>query len=483
MILFKDLFGRLRQSRRWVAAQFVGTLLLILVGIAWTFLPEKHLWQVALSLLVPLLLAISIFELLAGTMRSLANDDGKRVKLVWGAVSLLLWAVVAWIAWAFLDWCDNQIPQWAGYLNSHAPAYARARFFTYEHIGLWLSVLEWVLRWIVVPAKIIPYAVASTQWGFRLPLRRVLHLLWDWRWWLGVLIAALAAVWLPGRFFAAAPHGTILAQEIRVVSKLVATYLLAVSSWVLLLGWAAVLYGRQQPLPENEDISELFKRLRNCRNWIKAQFVWLLLGILLNWTQAHLTGKNGWLAMLNVLLESLTVVLAIAALVVQAGAFRSLLSDTGRRVRMVWGTLAMLIWAVLGLIIAISLSLWYTPIAPWVLGWVVAPAILIPFAAVSANWGLRLPWRRVLRVLSNWRWWLGVLLAALTVALVELISTVVFSTQTWVAELNLGVVKVVEMGIWLLLLGWLAVLFDRPPSPKEEQLLSLGLAGTKDKGQ
>jgi hypothetical protein len=86
-------------------------------------------------------------------------------------------------------------------------------------------------------------------------------------------------------------------------------------------------------------------------------------------------------------------------------------------------------------------------------------------------------------VLSNWRWWLVVLLAALTVVLVELISAVLFSTQTWVAELNLGVVKVVDMGIWLLLLGWLAVLFDRQPSPKEEQLLSLGLSGTEDKGQ
>ena len=107
-------------------------MLLILIGIAWTRLPEKHVWQVALSLLLPLLLAISALELQAGTMRSFADDDGKRVKLVWGALSLLVWIVIVWLCWAMLDWCDDQIPQWAGYLNSQSPAHWRAKFLTYS---------------------------------------------------------------------------------------------------------------------------------------------------------------------------------------------------------------------------------------------------------------------------------------------------------------------------------------------------------------
>ena len=45
----------------WVGLQlqFGLTLVLILLGLAWTRLPDKHWWQVALTLLVPLLLAIS----------------------------------------------------------------------------------------------------------------------------------------------------------------------------------------------------------------------------------------------------------------------------------------------------------------------------------------------------------------------------------------------------------------------------------------
>jgi len=76
---FNDLFRRLRLGWRWVAAQFVLTALLILAGLAWTRLPDKHWWQVALSLLVPILLGISALELQAGTVRSFADDDGKRV--------------------------------------------------------------------------------------------------------------------------------------------------------------------------------------------------------------------------------------------------------------------------------------------------------------------------------------------------------------------------------------------------------------------
>lgn len=247
---FRDLFRRLRLSWRWVAAQYVVTALLLLAGLAWTRLPDKHAWQVILSLLVPILLGISALELQAGTARSFADDDGMRVKLVWGAVTLLVWIAMGAATWAVLDWCDDQFPQWAGYLNSRASAHARATLFTYEHIYLWMTYMEWVFRWIVVPAKIIPYAVSSAQWGWRLPWRRVIRLLWNWRWWLAVLVAALAAVELPSRLFSATPSGGVNAQIWHVALKLIATYFLSVSSWVLLLGWVAVLFARQQPPTE-----------------------------------------------------------------------------------------------------------------------------------------------------------------------------------------------------------------------------------------
>ena len=94
-----------------------------------------------------------------------------------------------------------------------------------------------------------------TATGWHLPWRRILRLLWNWRWWLGVLVAALVAVALPSLFFASEPSGTVHAQVWHVALKLTAAYLLAVGSWVLLLGWFAVLFNRTVPPAPDAPVS------------------------------------------------------------------------------------------------------------------------------------------------------------------------------------------------------------------------------------
>ena len=52
-------------------------------------------------------------------------------------------------------------------------------------------------------------------------------------------------------------------------------------------------------------------------------------------------------------------------------------------------------------------------------------------------------------------------IAALGAELIVLFSNSVFTRQTWLAELSLGAVNLFLMGIWILLLNWFAVLFNR----------------------
>jgi hypothetical protein len=251
----KSLFHRLSQARRWIVLQFVLTPALVLAGIAWTRLPDKHLWQVALDLLIPLLLIICALELQAATVRAFAGNDGRRVKLVWGAVTLLVWIAIGAAFWTFLDWYDDQIPVWAGYLNSKTSAHARAVVFTFAHIVRWLTMAEWILRWIVLPGKLIVLGAASAQWGWRLPVRRIYRILLSARWWVAVILAALVGVLLPSRFFIGLPHGSVSAQVWTVVLKLAAVYLLAVGTWVLLLAWVATLFDRQNPPAEEASVA------------------------------------------------------------------------------------------------------------------------------------------------------------------------------------------------------------------------------------
>ncbi len=252
-----DLFHRLRSSIAWVAAQFWATLLLIFAGVAWTRLPDSYAWQVGLTLFVPLVLLAVALLLEAGTVRRLFHDEQRRVPLWLGVLTLLVWAAIAWAAWALLDWCSDQIPDWAGYLNSRASAHLRATVFTYDHIQSWLTFLVWVFRWIALPAKVIPWAMASAQWGWRLPWRKIIRLLLNWRWWLAVIIAALVAVEWPNHFFTGEPHGTVSHQVWSVMLKLAGSYLLAVVCWVLLLAWCAVLLCRTVPNKKQPDEDSL----------------------------------------------------------------------------------------------------------------------------------------------------------------------------------------------------------------------------------
>jgi len=251
-----DALRRIGRAWGWVAAQFWATLLILLAGIGWTRLPDKHAWQVALTLLIPIVLLAAFLVLEAGTMRRLLGEngdrEGKRAQFAVGALTLVAWIAVVWVAWVILNWCDDQIPTWAGYLNSQAPVAMRARMFTYEHIQNWLSILVWIFRWIALPGKVIPHAVASAQWGWRLPWRKLIRMLLNWRWWAAVVPAALIGVALTGHFFTGEPHGTVAHQVWAVILKLAGAYLLAVASWVLLLVWAAVLIARPRRAADRE---------------------------------------------------------------------------------------------------------------------------------------------------------------------------------------------------------------------------------------
>lgn len=475
MSQIRELAGRLQHAWGWIAAQFGGVLLLIALGLAWTRLPDKHGWQVALTLIVPVLLILCMVELQAKTMRALAPDDGRRARMLWAALTLLVWAALFWAAWEVLDWCDAQIPEWAGYLNSQFSAHARARLFTYAHLVLWMTCAEWVLRWIIVPGKLIVLAVASAQWGWRLPWRRVIRLLLNWRWWLAVVIASLVGVLVPEHFFNGLPAGSVSHQVWAVMLKLAGAYMLGLCCWLLLLGWAAVLLASQGDPRETGLDLQILKRLQQSRFWVGAQFGWVVAWIWVNVAILHFTPGQGSAGLASGLGAANRVVIAIIALVVQAMMLRSLMSNHARCVRLVWGTGALLLWGALFLIAAEMQDYLHGPILQWLLAWVVAPAVFFPFAAVSAVVGFRIPWRRTLRVVFAWRWWIGVFAAGALGKLAELYFDSLHPAYVWdvnlEAGLKMGATDIFDMAVWILLLAWLAVLFDLTQAPASDSVL------------
>lgn len=205
----------------WIAAQFGWIVLWVLAE----HLPGNLAW---LAGLLPAVLLICVPVLLALTVRSLMNGETKRLWLVWGTLALLACIVLALGGWFSLDLCFS------------------GRF---PH-RIWLNLLGWALGWLVLPAIFIPLTAASAQWGWRLPWRRVLHVAMEWRWWLGVLSAAIVGVAMPELILNITPAGEQLESGWNLWMKLSAVSLLEMGSWVALLGWVAVMFGRQKPQQE-----------------------------------------------------------------------------------------------------------------------------------------------------------------------------------------------------------------------------------------
>jgi hypothetical protein len=214
-------------------------------------------------------------------------------------------------------------------------------------------------------------------------------------------------------------------------------------------------------------LNDLLRLLRLSRHWVGAQFGWVLAWIWVGVAILHLPGIQRWPQWLSDWLRvSYSSLVMIAALAVQTGMLRSLIRNDARRVRPIWGALALLLWGMSCLIVA-SIPDYYlhNQIWQWLLAWVVAPAIFFPFAGASAVWGWRLPWRRVLRLVCAWRWWLGVLLVGAIEKLAELRFDRL-STHAYVWDVDLptglkmGAVDILETGVWILLLVWLAALLD-----------------------
>jgi hypothetical protein len=241
-----NLRQNLRAARGWIVAQFLGFPLIALAGIGWTRLPDKHWWQVALSFLLPVLLLAAAVVLKAGIVRRMMSESEPRTSLFWGALSLLVWIAIVWLLWALLDRWDDKVYLWAGYLNSKASAWWRGRIFTFEYLSLWLTRIEWFLRWIVVPALIIPFGAASAVCAWRLRWFSTLHVVHNWRWFLAVILFALLGVALPTYFFTGTPHGTLSAQFWAIACKIIGAYLLAFFCWVVLLAWVCALLKHEE---------------------------------------------------------------------------------------------------------------------------------------------------------------------------------------------------------------------------------------------
>jgi len=227
--------------------------------------------------------------------------------------------------------------------------------------------------------------------------------------------------------------------------------------------------------------------------WIIAHFAGILAFIFIGLAWTRVPDKSAGDVFLTL---ALPIVLFVALLVIETATMRRLMDSEVDRTRLVWATLFLGFWVVLGLVAWLLLD-WcddripdwasylnsrfsthsratlftfdhlqhWLSLTEWALRWIIIPGKLILCAVATSQWGLRAPFRRLLHVLFSWQWWIVVTVCSL--AAVAWPSTFFagiphgsVSHQVWAVVLKLAAVYMLAIWAWLALLAWAAALFS-----------------------
>src|ERR1017187_3780235 len=164
---------RIISARWWLITQLFLTAVLVALAVVFLRLPDKYLWQVLITLLLPLALCAVFVLMQSCTMHALVGtasmDKTRQVKLIFGAMTFVAWILLAWVALTIAFDFGDKIDLYAGYLNSRFPAGLRAKIFTEDHIASIFNSFEWLMVYVLIPGLFIPLATLTSITGAGLP--------------------------------------------------------------------------------------------------------------------------------------------------------------------------------------------------------------------------------------------------------------------------------------------------------------------------
>jgi hypothetical protein len=194
-----------RISLHVLLLQILGNAVLFLCCCVWLQIPDSHLWELALSLLLGLVFAVGFLELHASILRRLRRTE--ETKPLWQ--SALLLAACFLLLYIFITACahlrDDSMRR-AGYWNSQLSPHMRT-IFTFERLYSWQYECIGFLLWVVLPGLLLPFAMESASLGpaaWRSTGINALPILRRWQYWL----TAIAVWWTTTRLTSALVHWT-----------------------------------------------------------------------------------------------------------------------------------------------------------------------------------------------------------------------------------------------------------------------------------
>jgi len=248
------------ESNRLWLIQFFANPILILLYAAWLLVPEARTWELILNVILALAIAGIAVVLHGGTLnyfRDRARSDSAELKPAFlralqNILAVALWIVVlylVWRLWGMLGHYHESIPT---YFRSLLPAWLRRHITLHSMIEIF-EIKLFVLRWVVTPGFLLPLAAQAADRGFggfgRSGWAALKSAIKSLRYWATVIVAALMGVYFSSRLVNWHSHSqdsTFAGETTSLVLRMLAAYLLALFSWMLVCSVAARSCGIQE---------------------------------------------------------------------------------------------------------------------------------------------------------------------------------------------------------------------------------------------
>jgi hypothetical protein len=228
--------------RVW-ALELGGNALLTLVCVAWLGIPDSHVWELLLSLLLAAGIGVAVLWMQVWVLRRLRGCV--TLPRMWVSCGALLgWVLLWWGLAVAAGHLDDGAGARAVYWNSRLSPGWRARV-GYERLGTWQMDVVAAIVWWVIPALVLPFLVEMVACGGRNGMwRRSARVLRSWWVWIATGAAAWLGFWASGKLVAGRPGQTVKGELVSVGARLTAIFVLDVALLVLLLAVVAELLRR-----------------------------------------------------------------------------------------------------------------------------------------------------------------------------------------------------------------------------------------------
>ena len=194
--------------RLWLI-QFVGNVVFFFAFLWYLQIGDAHWWQLFFQVVLIIAIAIGALVLHGGTLNYFlsAHQDQAKAAPVFPAFkkalrhvpAIAVWAVIFFLVRAYVGKLDDYSVSVPGYLRSGFPVWLR-RMISEPALDNIYSGFVTLLRWVLLPGLLVPFALFSADKGFR-----GLIAVGDWgrtirslMYWLALLIAWFLGVYCIG---------------------------------------------------------------------------------------------------------------------------------------------------------------------------------------------------------------------------------------------------------------------------------------------